>query len=169
MKKLILLAVLVAAPVSAHVVFSPGRATAGSYHAGVLRVGHGCGTEATTAIRVEIPEGITVARAQPKPGWTIEVEQAALAAPIVADGKTLTARVASITWRGELAADQFDDFGLMLKLPPERTGPLALPVVQHCGNSEVRWDQVPVEGQAHGASPHPAPILDVSASDARGH
>ena len=165
MNKLVILAALAAVPAvpaSAHIVFAPAEATAGTYHATMVRVGHGCGTAATTAVRIEIPEGILVARPQPKPGWTVEIERTPLAQPAMNEGKPLNERVAAITWRGALPADQFDEFGLMLKLPAEKSGPLHLPVVQSCGTEQVRWGDIPAPGAARGSVPHPAPVLQVA-------
>lgn len=59
---------LVAPPAWGHVVLSQPQAPAGSYYTAYFRIGHGCAGAATTALRVEIPPGIVVARPQPKPG-----------------------------------------------------------------------------------------------------
>jgi uncharacterized protein YcnI len=79
MRKFILIAALLAAPVPAlaHVVAAPGEAKAGSYSAIAFRVGHACAAGDTTLkLRVEIPDGVASARPQPKPGWTIDIEKA---------------------------------------------------------------------------------------------
>lgn len=59
------------------VVFDSPEAMAGKYHAGVFRLGDGCDAAATTAVRIEVPESIVVARPQPKPGWTVRIERVA--------------------------------------------------------------------------------------------
>jgi len=159
MKKFVVLAAILAGSAQAHVVMSPAEATAGSYYAGDVRIGHGCDDEATTAVRIEVPEGIMTARPRPKPGWTVEVERVPLATPIVSDGKEQRDRVSAITWRGNLPADQFDDFGMMLKLPRGQSGPLYLPVRQICGAKAVAWTEIPAAGQNWGALKHPAPVL----------
>ena len=169
MKRFVLLALAAAsAPASAHIVMAPPEATAGSYYAGAIRIGHGCDAAATTAVRVDIPGGILTARPRPKPGWEIEVDREALAVPVTIEGKQVRERVSGITWRGTLPADQFDEFGLMLKLPAGNAGPLYLPVTQSCGATEVRWGDVPAPGAAWTSVPNPAPVLDVKAS-AGGH
>ncbi len=74
--------------------------TAGSGSTIFLRPGHGCDGDATNAMTVTIPDGVTGAKAQQKPGWTV-----------TSDGKT-------ITWSGgALPDDQFDDFGIKLTWP----------------------------------------------------
>jgi uncharacterized protein YcnI len=141
---------LATAPVmaQAHVTASPAAGAPGSYTAMFFRVGHGCSAGlATTALRVEIPDGLGSARPQPKSGWTLSIER---------DGD----RVAAVTWTGSLPDEQFDDFGLLLTLP-KAAGPLYFPVVQSCGGTESQWTEIP---QAPGeALSHPAPVLRVTA------
>lgn len=169
-KSLLLIAAMAATPAAAHIVMTPATATAGGYYAGTLRIGHGCDAAATTAVRVIIPEGVLVARPQPKPGWTVDVERVRLPTPQQVEGKPVTERVAAVTWRGALPAEQFDEFGLMLKLPAAQAGPLYLPVVQSCGAAEARWDQIPAPGAAWASVPHPAPVLDVKpAAESHSH
>ena len=56
----------------AHVTLPPGGATAGDRYAAAFRVGHACnGARSTTGITVRIPEGFTVQKAEPRPGWTL--------------------------------------------------------------------------------------------------
>ena len=153
-----------ASSASAHVVLAPADATAASYNAGEFRVGHGCGNAATTAVRVEIPEAIPVARARPKPGWTIEVERAPLPAPVISEGKEQRDRVAAITWRGNLPADQFDGFGIMLKLPSGPTAPLPISVRQSCGSVTVDWNELPKAGIGRGELKYPAPVLTIGSA-----
>ena len=140
------LPVTAASPALAHVSLDPGEAKAGSYQVLRFRVGHGCGTATTTtALRIETPQGLAGARPQPKPGWTLSVEQDA-------------ERVTALVWRGELPADQFDEFAVLAKLPAE-PGVLYFPTVQTCGANKSQWTEIPDPGEA-GLS-HPAPSLRV--------
>ena len=144
-----------AAPASAHVTVQPATAVAGAYQVLRFGVGHGCGDRAaTTALRVEIPTGVTVARPQPKPGWTLE---------IVGAGETVSA----IVWRGSLPPDQFDEFVILAKLP-RTSGSLAFPATQNCGAETNRW----IEPSSPGASKprFPAPTLTlIPAAPEGGH
>ena len=153
---------LAAVPAPAHVLFADPAATADAYYTGFLRVGHGCAGSPTLSIRVEIPAGVTVARPQPKPGWTIMVEKATLPAPVRADGVEVRERVTAITWSGRLEGDQFDQFGLMLKLPAA-PGPLYFPTVQRCAAGREDWTMVPAAGQSPRALKMPAPVLNLTA------
>jgi uncharacterized protein YcnI len=117
-------------PALAHVGVSPKAADAGGYQVLRFGVGHGCEDQATTAVRIEIPRGVLSARPQPKPGWTLQIERGG------EGGKA----VASVTWRGALPADQYDEFLIQVHLP-DQPGPLAFPAVQSCGAAEVRWTE----------------------------
>ncbi|MBA2919975.1 DUF1775 domain-containing protein [Sphingomonas sp. MAH-20] len=166
MKRLMIAAAaMIAVPAGAHIVFAPAEAPAGSYYAGEFRVGHGCGDAATTAVRVTIPADVLIARPRPKPGWTIEMERAPLPAPVMSEGREVRDRVSAITWRGQLPGDQFDGFGLMLKLPDGRTGPLYLPVRQSCGTDSVEWSEIPAEGQSWGSMKRPAPMIELKPAE----
>lgn len=170
MKQLIIIAAALAAPANAHIVMAPAEATAGGYYAGEFRVGHGCNDAATTAVRIEIPEGVLTARPRPKAGWTIEIERAALPKPVVSEGREQRERVSAITWRGNLPADQFDGFGVMLKLPKEQSGPLYLPVKQTCAGETVAWTEIPATGESWSSLKHPAPVLELKpAKSGHGH
>src|SRR6218665_3397258 len=72
MRTFLLPLVVAAAPAFAHVTLPPGGAAAGSDYEAAFRVGHACeGAPATTAITVRLPEGFTLAEAQPRAGWTL--------------------------------------------------------------------------------------------------
>lgn len=156
-------ALALASTASAHVAFAESEAAPNSYYAGFLRVGHGCGASPTRSIRVEIPEGVNVARPQPKPGWTLKVERAPLPSPIRSEGgHEITERVTAITWTGDLPADQFDQFGIMMRMP-NGAGPIYFPVTQTCADRQQRWSDIPADGAAWHSAPHPAPFVTLSA------
>ena len=57
------------------------------------------------------------AKPMPKPGWTINLVEGKLAAPLQLHGKTVTSAVREITWRGGPLPDAYyDEFVLMVKL-----------------------------------------------------
>lgn len=152
---------VVAGPASAHITIAEPAARGGSYHAAFFRLSHGCGTSPTVAVRVEIPAGVVMARPQPKPGWTLGVETAPLDRPIRSDGAETLRRTVAVTWRGRLEADQFDQFGLMVRLP-EVAGPVYFPTIQTCESGENRWVDIPAPGAAWTSVPHQAPVITLS-------
>jgi uncharacterized protein YcnI len=143
---------LAASAAQAHITLAEPQAKAGSYHVAFFRVGHGCGNSATVSIRIAIPPEVASAHPQPKPGWTLSIEKAG-------------GRVTAIQWSGRLEADQFDQFGMMLKLPPA-PGRLWFPTVQRCEAGEVDWTMVPVGGQSPHDLKSPAPMLELVPGDA---
>ena len=152
---------LAAAPAAAHVVADPNEGPAGGYFRTALRIGHGCGDSATIAVRVKIPEGVVSARPQAKPGWTVEIVRRPLDEPAPAGhGKTVAAVVDEIVWRGgPLAADQFDEFGLALKLPDGAGRILYFPTVQECEVGALCWTAIPKTGERWGDLKEPAPFV----------
>ena len=101
-KKLALLSALMfaASPALAHLTLETAEAPAGSTYKGVIRVGHGCEGAPTTAVRVQIPEGVVAVKPMPKPGWTLETSVAAYSEPVQYRDRTLTEGVREITWSG---------------------------------------------------------------------
>ncbi len=100
--------------------------TAGSSSTLMFRPGHGCDGDATNALSVEIPAGVTGVKAQQKDGWKISTSN---------NGNT-------ITWSGgSLPDDQFDEFGLRVTWPKAAIGSAAqkyyFKAVQTC-NAELK-------------------------------
>lgn len=91
---------------SAHVTVQPKQVPANSYQVFTLRVP----TEkeaATTAIKVEIPDGVDVSRFEPKPDWTYELDKNA-------DGK-----ITVVTWKTSgsgLSSTEFGQFDFQGKV-----------------------------------------------------
>ena len=159
MKRLCVLAAFCAAPLAhAHVTIDPPGAPAGAWQRLAFRVGHGCEGSATTAITVQIPDGVTGAKPMPKPGWTIAMLEAKLAEPVQSHGKPVTTKVAEITWRGGPLPDAwYDEFVMQVKLP-DTPGRFAFKVGQVCEKGRVDWVEMPAAGARASA---PAPVLEV--------
>lgn len=134
-----------AAPASAHVTLAQPDAKAGSHSVITFQIGHGCADSPTTALRIEIPQNVTLANPQPKPGWTLTIDHAAK-------------RVSAITWSGgSLPADEFDEFSVMMKLPADAE-PLTFPATQTCAKGTEHWSEAK-------GSTHPAPMLTLTPAD----
>jgi uncharacterized protein YcnI len=102
----VFLTLAVASVASAHVRVVPEEVPAGSFEVLTVRVP----TEKdipTTEVRVEIPEGFTISRVEPVPGWTYELEEEA-------------GVVRAITWSGgEIGATEFQQFNIQGQTPEE--------------------------------------------------
>jgi copper(I)-binding protein len=126
------------------------RLTQSQFEAGVnfaafFDVERGCGSSATTSLRVSIPTDVAVVELPEKPGWSLR-------------GEREGGRVSAVTWERQAAVSDPDRFGLLVKLPP-RQGPLYFAAVQRCGTAEIRWTDVPP-----GPMTHPAPMLTLIAA-----
>lgn len=158
---------LAAFQAEAHIVLDRKEAPAGSYYKAVFRVPHGCEGHPTTSIRITLPDGILSAKPQPKPGWTLAVEKAALPEPVKGPhGNSITEVVKTISWSGGSLEDAyFDEFSIQLRLPDEGAGTTVyFPVLQTCKTGERNWIQKPQpepgHGGGHGHHMHdPAPAL----------
>jgi len=133
----------------AQVALSQSSFEAGVNFAAFFKVERGCGAAPTTALRVQIPEGVSVLELPEKPGWTLNTERAG-------------ARVTAVTWQGHLESAQRDQFGLLVKLPA-KPGPVYFATVQRCEAQEIRWTDVPP------AAAHPAPKLTLVAAAPADH
>lgn len=154
----------------AHVVLAQKAAPAGTYYRAQFMVGHGCAGSATVAVQVDIPDGVPVARPQPKAGWTLTYESGPLAEPAMVHGKPKTEGIRRVVWRGgPLPDEQYEEFGMMLFLA--KPGRLYFRVLQTCETGANDWAGIAAEGEAKPA--FPAATLDVLPTDGgdihRGH
>jgi uncharacterized protein YcnI len=125
---------------SAHASIPSDDLTAAGYGHIAIRVPHGCEGLPTNIVEVQIPDGFTAIKPQAKAGWTVETEMVTLAEPIEMHGNTITERVGVIRWSGgNLADDQFDDFGISLKAPDAAGTVAEFPTIQYCGDASVAW------------------------------
>ncbi|HSV84211.1 MAG TPA: YcnI family protein [Ramlibacter sp.] len=145
----------------AHTTLERPQAPSGSYYKAVLQVSHGCKASPTVALRVRVPEGVTSAKPQPKPGWKLAVKRTKLTKPVDAGhGRMIEEVVSEVAWTGGTLADsEFDEFRIMMKLPDQPGATLYLPVVQECREGVHRWIEIPGPGRAARDLKEPAPAL----------
>src|SRR5262245_47245319 len=147
-------------PAQAHATHDRSEATAERYCHTVLHVPHGCEGSPTLKVRVRIPEGVIGVKPQPKPGWELTIRQEKLEKPIVeSHGRTITDVVAEVTWSGKLPDENFDQFGIHMKLPDKPGETLYFPTVQECERGSHRWIEIPAAGKSRGDYKEPAPFL----------
>ena len=151
---------LLATPVAAyaHATLDRNEAPADSFFNTFVNVPHGCEGSPTLKVRVRIPEGVIGVKPQPKAGWELAIRKEKLATPIVeGHGRTITETVAEVTWSGRLEDENFDQFGIHMKLPDKPGETLYFPTVQECEKGVHRWIEIPAEGKSE--YPEPAPGL----------
>lgn len=158
-------ALIAASAAHAHAVADPNKGFAGNYFRTFFRISHGCHGAPTVAVRIGIPEGVLSVKAQPKPGWTIATTKRELAQPVPGQhGHPITHAVTEVEWRGgPLQDSEFDEFGLAMRLPAEPGKRLWFAVTQTCTEGEIRWADIPAEGQPWGSVPNPAPFVILEA------
>ena len=154
---------------AAHVTLEQGEAAADSTYKAVLRIGHGCEGAATTAIRVQIPEGLIVAKPMPKPGWQVELKEGDYAKSYDYFDTPVTKGVKEIAWTGGKLPDNFyDEFVFRARVTGFQPGTkIYLPVVQECGTAVDRWIEIPEAGKSEDDYEYPAPGFTVIEPKAR--
>ena len=155
------------APAFAHIVLQTKEAQVGAAYRAVLVVGHGCGEDATTGVRVQVPEGLYNVKPMPKDGWTIETVTGPYDTPFENHGTQLTEGVKEISWTGgNLPNDFFDEFTFRGTLGGqlEEGSTLFFPVIQTCGSKEDAW--IDQSGDHEAEFPAPAITLTPAAGHA---
>jgi len=156
-------------PVAAHASVPDGSKVPSNSGAVIhVRLPHGCGDAAITAVEVQLPDGVVGAKPALIAGWTATTEM--VPATYTLYGTEYTERVGTITWTGGPLPDgQFLDFGINATFQLE-PGEYTLPVIQYCGDESVAWVEVPAAGQSHDDLERPAPeFVVVAAAAGDGH
>lgn len=165
------LTAIVAAPAGAHVTANPDTATAGGFARFAFRVSHGCDGAATNVVSIAIPDGVVSVKPEMIPFWDAETVVGELDEPVELHGEQITEGVTEVTWTAqdghELPDDRFAEFGLSVRLP-ETAGVVHFPAIQECVNGEeLRWIEIPAEGQDAHELESPAPAVTVTAAEGR--
>jgi len=160
-----------ACPVSAHVTANPDSGAAGSYFQTSFRISHGCEQSPTISVHVSIPDGILSVRPQAKPGWKVEIRKKKLPEPVQGGhGKMVEEVVTDIVWSGgKLSSEQYDEFGLLMKLPDKADNTLWFPVVQGCKQGENRWVEIPEGKEEWHSLAKPAPFVKILPNEQAHH
>lgn len=162
----------------AHIAVTPSRFKDGSYGMANFRVGHGCGTEATTSVELTIPTGMITVRGEQNPAWTITSTNKSLTPEATVKGRTVnsTVDVMTFTFASPVPNSEFTSVGLTFYL--QKTDDIAnkltdaekktangyrtllVPFRQICGNTSTNWNESP---SADGSGPeYPAPALYIT-------
>jgi uncharacterized protein YcnI len=157
-----LLAALLFVPAAqAHIVLEQKTAPAASYYKAVFMVGHGCAGAATTAITIDIPDGVVSIKPSPKPGWELKARVETLAKPYELHGKTFTEGVTQVAWTGGPLADaNYDEFVMLTRLP-DAPGKVYFRIIQTCEQGETRLEEIPAEGKTTRDYKSPAAQLEI--------
>jgi len=151
-------------PAHAHITFENKEVKAGTTVKFVLRIPHGCGALATTGVRISLPEQLSEAKPQPKPGWTLKLvtEDLHQASATSAHAHGGAATVKEISWSGGRLEDAFyDEFVFRAAVAKDAAGEIRVPVIQDCDGGTERWIEIPTSGGSAGDLKSPAPSVHV--------
>jgi uncharacterized protein YcnI len=157
-----LLALLPAIAV-AHATLESDEAPANSFYKAVVRIGHGCEGSPTTAVRVQIPEGVIAVKPMPKAGWQLTTTEGDYENAYDYYGTALTGGVKEVAWSGGSLPDAFyDEFVFRGRLTDFAPGTLVyFPVVQECAAGVHRWIEIPAAGESADDYEEPAPSVTI--------
>ncbi|NES16279.1 MULTISPECIES: DUF1775 domain-containing protein [Micromonospora] len=125
-----------AVPASAHVIATPYTAETKFFHT-AFRVTHGCAGSATTAVRMQIPDGVHLVIPDAVPGWQLQVTRA------YGQGQGF-GRVVEVAWLGGPLPDHQEQlFGMGFLIDRKAPDILWFPTVQQCEVGENRWVEIP--------------------------
>ena len=146
-------------PAHAHLTLDTSQAAALAYVRIAARVPHGCEGAATTGLRVQIPNGVSAVKPQPKPGWKLEVVTEPGAA--ATGGHESSPQVREVLWRAEpghaLSDAFYDEFVMRVRMPDAAGETIWFPFVQECEGEKVsRWIERPEAGQTYEQLRRPA-------------
>lgn len=154
---------LVLAPIaaSAHVTVTPDAPVAGGHDVLTFAFGHGCDGSPTTALRIDMPEGLDAVTPTIEPGWTIDVERS--------ESNGLVTQV-TYTADEPVPDDRRAALELGVQYAADAPATLAFPVEQVCAEGTTAWSEVVAEGEDPHSVDHPAPTVTLApADDAGGH
>jgi periplasmic copper chaperone A len=168
----VLLVPALAVPVAAHVTATPNEANS-PYFRTAFRVPHGCEGSATTAVRVQIPDGVDNPKPEVVAGWTIDIVPAENGAAGHDDDDDngngngdgngddqAAGPVAEVAWvGGNLPDNNFQEFGLSFRITDEAPEVLWFPTIQECEEGEHRWIEIPATVDEWGDLDEPAPYV----------
>jgi uncharacterized protein YcnI len=132
---------------NAHLVIESFKGRAGYNEFLSLMVPTGCGSSATTELRMKVPSSIVLFRPEQKGGWETEVVMRKLDEPVQRGRTMITEVLDEVVWRGNLPANQLGVFRFMARMPKAVGSVVAFKTTQKCGDKEIHWDQVIDEGE----------------------
>ena len=169
------LVLLPATAASAHVRVIPDSASADGFAKVTFRIPTESATAGTTKVEIALPTAapFTSVSYLPVPGWTVQVVNGPLPAPVVVNGATLTQAPLKVVWTAgagvQIAPGAFQEFSIVAGPMPAAGTSVLLPAIQtYSDGTTVHWDQVAKDGAAEPEFPAPklvAPVAEESATD----
>lgn len=157
------LVALLPALADAHATLETQEAAANSTYKAVVRIGHGCEGSPTTAIRVQVPEGVIAVKPMPKPGWELTTKKGDYEKAYDYFGTQMTKGVQEVVWSsGSLPDEFYDEFVFSARLTDFEPGTVVyFPTVQECAEGVHRWIEIPKVGEDPDSYAEPAPSITI--------
>lgn len=139
--------ILVGLPAFGHVTVQVDNPEPEGFAVYTVRVPNESDTASTTRVEVRIPDGLEASRYQPKPGWTMSIEDGVL----TIEG-------------GPIGPGQFDEFRFQAR-NPDASGPISFAAIQTYDDGEVvNWT-----GEPDSESPASVVEIGVGGDDSGGN
>jgi periplasmic copper chaperone A len=160
---LLALLALLPSAAAAHATLESDEVPANSFYRAVVKIPHGCDGSPTTAVRVQIPEGVIAVKPMPKAGWKLTVTEGDYQKAYDYYGTALTRGVKEVAWTGGSLPDAFyDEFIFRARLTDFAPGTVVyFPVVQQCAEGVHRWIEIPAAGENPDDYEEPAPSVTI--------
>jgi copper(I)-binding protein len=150
------------ATATAHAVLDRSLITPGQSINLSLAIEHGCNGSATTALRLQLPDGLLVETANNAEGFRAETVKARFERSWTGPQGPVTEGVKEIIWSGgnlpNKTRGEFS-FAIHVSADLKATGSLALPVIQTCASGENRWIEFADTQSGRDMLKSPAPVL----------
>jgi periplasmic copper chaperone A len=160
------LAFVMTAPAAAHVTASPASTPADDYANLEFSVPHGCEGSPTTRVRIQVPETVPSVTPGRHPLWTLRTKEGPKER-VELFGETITEGVSEVIYTAKqpLADKQLDMFQMSVRMPKGVGQTVNFPTIQECERGELRWVQIPEEGESAEELEEPAPAVELTAPE----
>jgi uncharacterized protein YcnI len=157
---------------SAHVHVDPASTSAGGFSQLTFKVPNESETAKTTKLTVTLPTGtpFTSVSVKPMDGWTAEITEAKLPAPVTVEGATITKAASSVTWTPDAAHQigqhEYQTFSISVGRLPSAGTAVALPTEQtYSDGTVVNWNEPETPGQDEPKNPVPSFVTTAAADE----
>lgn len=143
-----LLVAALAAPAAGHVTINPKKAATEGYMVFKMRLPHDCGdaTIGTSNLTVTLPQGVIAVKQEQVAGWKAVHTMRKIDPPIQSGSRMYSETMDTATWVGFLPDGLYREFGLSLKMLPQKNGTIMyFKSSQDChgGFPPRNWDMIP--------------------------
>jgi uncharacterized protein YcnI len=148
---------------SAHVHVDPASTEAGGFSELTFRVPNEDPIAKTTSVSVTLPTDtpLTSVSVKPMDGWTVQMVEAVLPAPMSVNGTTVTMAPSSVVWTADashqISKNEYQTFSISVGRLPNAGTTVMFPVAQaYSDGTVVHWNEPEVTGKEAPKKPAPS-------------